>query len=100
MLTMRKLSPSTSAKSQRDFSKNSRDVSRLVITDGEISKVELDPHLESADVERSNNYFPPQISKSRFQLFKQKKKQNQMQKANAAKESKDKSADEESKEDE
>ncbi len=80
--------------------KNSRNVSRLVIADGEIAKVEVDPHLESADVERSNNYFPPQISKSRFQLFKEKKKQNEMQKAKAAKESKDDSVDDESKEDE
>ncbi len=80
--------------------KNSRHVSRLVITDGEISEVELDPHLESADVERSNNYFPTKISKSRFQLFKEKKKPNEMQKATSAKESTDESADEESKEDE
>ena len=41
----------------------------------------LDPRLETADVDLDNNFFPPRISKSRFQLFKQRKRLNDMQKA-------------------
>ncbi len=61
--------------------RNSRNVSRLVISDKELASVELDPHLESADADRSNNVFPPTIPKSRFQLFREKKEKNAMQKA-------------------
>lgn len=78
--------------------RNSRKVSRLVVSDAEIESVELDPHLESADTDRSNNRFPPQISKSRFRLYQEEKKKNEMQKAeqrkkNAEKDSKQKSDD-------
>ena len=60
---------------------NCLDVSKLIISAKEITSVELDPHLETADVERSNNYFPPQIQSSRFKLFKEQKQKNEMQKA-------------------
>jgi len=45
-------------------------VSKMFMTDKVVTNVELDPQLETADAERDNNYFPPQISKSRFELFK------------------------------
>ncbi len=60
---------------------NCMDVSKLIISAKEITSVELDPHLETADVERSNNYFPPQIQSSRFKLFQEQKQKNEMQKA-------------------
>ncbi|MFN9233492.1 MAG: hypothetical protein ACK6D4_02485, partial [Planctomyces sp.] len=50
-----------------------------------VVSVELDPHLETADTDRSNNYFPPQIQKSRFRLFRDQKERNQMQKAGLGK---------------
>ena len=60
---------------------NCMDVSKLIISAKKITSVELDPHLETADVERSNNYFPPQIQSSRFKLFQEQKQKNEMQKA-------------------
>lgn len=63
---------------------NDRQVSRLVITDKTIKNIVLDPHLETADVELENNYFPRRIVKSRFELFKEQKSQNEMQKAKKA----------------
>ncbi len=61
--------------------RNSKKVTRLVISSNEITAVELDPHLEFADTNRSNNRYPPEISKSRFKLYREKKKKNEMQKA-------------------
>jgi hypothetical protein len=37
--------------------------------------VELDPFLELADIDRSNNHFPRQLQPSRFQLYKQKQQE-------------------------
>ncbi len=56
-------------------------VSKLYITDKTIKSITLDPHLETADVELSNNHWPPQLVKSRFKIFKERKRQNEMQRA-------------------
>jgi hypothetical protein len=61
--------------------RNNRNVSKLVITQKTIKALTLDPHLETADVDLSNNHFPPQIARSRFDLFKDSKSKNEMQKA-------------------
>ena len=61
--------------------KDSQTARKLLITDKPVSAIELDPHLETADADRNNNYFPPQISKSRFKLYREEKERNQMQKA-------------------
>ncbi|MCH2202038.1 MAG: M1 family metallopeptidase [Fuerstiella sp.] len=61
--------------------RNSKKVSRLVVSEREIASVQLDPHLESADTDLSNNMYPPEIVKSRFQLYKEKKAKNEMRKA-------------------
>lgn len=37
-------------------------VSKLIITDRPIASIELDPHWETADVDRSNNRYPPKIA--------------------------------------
>ncbi|QEG21275.1 M1 family metallopeptidase [Mariniblastus fucicola] len=77
------------------WTRDNEKVTRMVITEKPIAKVTLDPQLETADVDLSNNYFPPQIVKSRFELFKDSRsRSNEMQKANAA----NKKADEKSKE--
>ena len=56
--------------------------SKLIISEKVIQSVELDPDLETADVDRNNNYFPPRIRSSRFKLFQDRKRsQNEMQKA-------------------
>ena len=49
---------------------NNEKVSKLVVADKEVASVVLDPRLETADIDLSNNNYPPQIVKSRFQLFK------------------------------
>lgn len=66
---------------------NHKNVSKLFIFDKELKEINLDPNLETADVDRSNNYWPPRIEKNRFTLFKEKqmKKENEMQRAKRAK---------------
>lgn len=61
--------------------RNQQNVSKLFITAKTIRRVTLDPHLETADTNTDNNSWPPEISKSRFKLFKEKKSKNQMQKS-------------------
>ena len=64
---------------------NSKDVSKLLITDKEIVRLELDPKQETADTESSNNHWPPKLVPSRFRLFKERPSRNPMQKAKEAK---------------
>jgi hypothetical protein len=58
---------------------NNFDVTKLVMTAKEIKSIILDPHLETADADLSNNYFPRRPVKSRFQLFKESQSTNPMQ---------------------
>jgi hypothetical protein len=53
----------------------------------EVKSINLDPNLETADTDRSNNYWPSRIVPSRFELYQQKdqKKKNEMQKAKSSK---------------
>ena len=50
--------------------RNNEKVSKLVITDHEVESIVLDPRLETADIDLSNNHFPPKMIKSRFKMFK------------------------------
>lgn len=59
--------------------RNSSTVSKLLFTKKELASITLDPHLETADAELENNYWPRRPVKSRFQLFKEEKKPNPMQ---------------------
>jgi hypothetical protein len=61
--------------------RNSRRVSKMIMSDQELVSVTLDPHLETADVDLSNNHWPPRIEESRFELYKRKKGKNPMQEA-------------------
>jgi len=54
--------------------KNSKKVSKLFITEQEITGVTIDPNWETADVDVNNNYWPARPIKSRFDLYKRKKK--------------------------
>lgn len=61
--------------------RNHESVSKLVISDRELESITLDPHLETADTDVENNFFPRRIIPSRFQLFKESKAgKNEMQK--------------------
>ncbi|MCP4853975.1 MAG: M1 family metallopeptidase [Fuerstiella sp.] len=77
--------------------KSSLRTSRLIMSKKPITSMELDPHLETADVDTSNNHFPPQIHKSRFKLYKEGKTRNEMQKAGLGKKAADEKADDEKK---
>ena len=69
--------------------KNAKRTSRLIMSKKEITSITVDPHLETADVDLSNNQYPPTISKSRFRLYKDSKSRNQMQRAGLGKNEED-----------
>jgi hypothetical protein len=50
---------------------NNFEVSKLIITKKEIKAITLDPHLETADADVENNYFPRRPVKSKFQIYKE-----------------------------
>ncbi|MBX7221872.1 MAG: M1 family metallopeptidase [Blastocatellia bacterium] len=55
---------------------NNTDVSKTIVTKKELKFVTLDPHLETADTDLANNVFPRQLTKSRFQVFKERQFRN------------------------
>ena len=55
--------------------RNNEEVSKVFVTDKVIAQVNLDPYLETADIDRSNNYFPAQQEMTRFELFQQNQRQ-------------------------
>jgi len=69
-------------------------VTKVFVLDKEVKQITLDPHLETADVDTNNNYFPPKQQLNRFELFKRKQGvdrwgrggENPMQKAKKMKE--------------
>ncbi len=68
---------------------------KLYWFDKKVIRVILDPYLETADVDRSNNYWPQQLMPSRFDVYKAEKQnkrqavgENEMQKAKRAAEKK------------
>ena len=63
-------------------------ISKTFVTEKEVKSVLLDPFLETADVDTSNNHYPPKQEVSRFELFKQRqgKGENPMQRDRRAKE--------------
>jgi len=69
------------------------EVTKVFPTEKEVVKVVLDPYLETADVERADNYYPAQPQEAdRFEVFKRKSRargasggENPMQRANRAK---------------
>ncbi len=58
--------------------RNAEHVTKLFITEKPISRIAFDPYLQTSDSDLSNNHFPRQIQKSRFQLFKQSEEPNPM----------------------
>jgi len=59
--------------------KNNVRISKLHVTRKEIREVTLDPNLETADTDLSNNHFPRKPVKNQFQLFKEQREKNPMQ---------------------
>jgi Peptidase family M1 domain len=59
-------------------------VTKVFAVEKELEAITLDPMLETADVELSNNFWPQRVAPTRFELFKQNqnwKQENPMQKA-------------------
>ena len=77
---------------------NGDQVSKLFVSEKEVVRMELDPFLETADTELSNNHWPPKLIPSRFKLYKTSKSDNEMRKAKKKKEAAEKKAAEEAKE--
>ena len=67
---------------------NDTEVSKIFFFDKELISLELDPWLETADVDLNNNNWPAKVQPSKFELFKQREyrwdtdaKENAMQRA-------------------
>lgn len=62
--------------------RNAERVSKLFMTAEPVVAVHLDPHLETADADMSNNHYPPQVESTRFRVYKHKEGgKNPMQQA-------------------
>ncbi len=57
------------------WAKDNRTTRTSLISAQRLVQVELDPQRETADTNRDNNYFPPRLEPSHFELFKSGKKQ-------------------------
>ncbi|MEL7163072.1 MAG: M1 family peptidase, partial [Bacteroidota bacterium] len=69
--------------------RNYTEVSKVFPFTKEVTAIELDPMLETADTDRSNNFYPSQAEVSRFDLFKSRRRgggENLMQRDRRAKE--------------
>lgn len=51
--------------------RNNEEVTKLFVTEKVVREINLDPYLETADIDRSNNYFPPRPQMNRFEFFRQ-----------------------------
>ena len=51
---------------------NDKEVSRVIGSTKEIVKITVDPKLETADVDTSNNSWPREVQQSEFDAFKNK----------------------------
>jgi len=67
---------------------NSKKIKKIFILDKELTNIKLDPFLETADVDMNNNYWPPRIEPTRFQIYKQREwqQENPMQRDKKVKE--------------
>ncbi len=67
---------------------NNTTFTKVIRSTKEIESIILDPYLETADVDRSNNYYPQRSEPNRFEIFKNKEGENEenpMQRANRIK---------------
>ena len=54
--------------------RNSKNVSKLIVSDKVLTNVTVDPQWETADVDISNNHYPRKIIQSRVEAYKSKKR--------------------------
>lgn len=53
--------------------KNDKNVSKIFFFKKEVTRIEMDPWLETADINLADNHWPRQTQMSKFKLFKEKK---------------------------
>ena len=58
------------------WKKNDLEISKVFAFDNEVAQIELDPFLETADTDRSNNFWPQQLEASKFELYKYKNRRD------------------------
>ncbi|TXK37488.1 M1 family metallopeptidase [Pontibacter qinzhouensis] len=65
---------------------NNTDITKVFVTEKPVASFTLDPFLQTADTDLSNNTFPRRLAPSRFELFKQQSQQpqNPMQRQNSS----------------
>ena len=72
------------------WKKGDTEIKKVFATDKDVKEIILDPYLETADVDRNNNYFPKREEQNRFEMFKNKQqrgpRENPMQRDRRAKE--------------
>ncbi|MEX1026051.1 MAG: M1 family metallopeptidase [Planctomycetota bacterium] len=66
------------------WQQNADTLEKLLIVEREIVSLTLDPRLETADVDLSNNHWPPRIEESRMELTVRGERKNPMQTAQQA----------------
>jgi hypothetical protein len=54
------------------WKKNDLEISKVFAFDKEVVQIELDPFMETADTDRSNNFWPQQLEPTKFELYKYK----------------------------
>jgi hypothetical protein len=68
---------------------NHKEVSKVFLSQKEIASITMDPNLETADVDLSDNHWPRKAIPTRFQIYKdENKKENLMQRDQRSKEMK------------
>jgi hypothetical protein len=45
-------------------------VTKVFYSKKEVKRIVLDPNLQTADIDRTNNYWPESLEQSRFELYK------------------------------
>ena len=58
------------------WKKNDSEISKVFAFDNEVTLIELDPFMETADTDRSNNFWPQQLEASKFELYKYKNRRD------------------------
>jgi hypothetical protein len=58
--------------------RDASNVTKLLMLDKALSEIELDRHHQIADADRTDNVFPPRISKSRLELYKSDRKRRNL----------------------
>jgi hypothetical protein len=69
------------------WQKNSKNITKVLVTNKEVTNIILDPYLETADTDRANNYFPAQPQMNRFEMYRRNARgegENPMQRARRA----------------